>query len=118
MATTEATKAAARKIYQDRLEDGGCLTVFSHSTPGVPTLTTMSEISKEIGGEICHSGFGLFHCKVGSRKMFFFDAGNSMTRVPQGDNTHSFAWGIFSIENDVTEEERVAIVAAFDTELS
>jgi hypothetical protein len=114
----EATKAAARKIYQDRLADGECLTVFSHSTPGVPTLGTMSEIAKELGGEIHHSGFGLFYCKVGSRKIFFFDAGGSMTRVPTENGADNFSWGVFSIENSATEEERAAILAAFDAELS
>ncbi len=115
MAKSPSTKSAARKIFQDRLDDGGSLTVFSHDTPGVPDLGTMSEISKEIFmGEIHHMGFGLFVCKYSSLKKFYFDAGGSMTRVPAvEDSSVAFSWGNFSWGEDINDDEKRQVISWF-----
>lgn len=72
---------SAVELFQAKWNHGkGSILVFSHGVEGVPTLTDMQALEKELGATINHAGYGVFIAKRDGKEVFSFLGGGAMIR--------------------------------------
>ncbi len=92
-----------REHYLTRLAGGYGLTMFGHGPcDGLPTISTMSALAKDIGAEVHHLGFGCFRAdavpadKAFTRaEAFGFCGGGALSVI--GIEPDTFSWAPLSV---------------------
>lgn len=77
-------------LFRKKWDKGrGGLYVFSHNTPGVPTLGDAQQLAADLGAVVDHVGMGVFIARKQGKEVFSFLAGGAMDRDPSGEFSYS-----------------------------